>query len=227
MAQVYVKQSGTIYEPKEIFIHANGVWNTIRETYIKTNGQWIQTYPQHSSQFLNSGSGTFTVPAGAYYITVSYPTARDGFVSQGFSVTPGDGFAYSIADFGGSSTFGGITAPVFDTQVYSRSGNVDAVLVITASCAGAQSFQINAETNHGTLGKNVSLTPVAIDVCQGDLQVYNTYYSGRGTISGGGTPYLSGDSYFFQVSIGDPQNSEGYHVDSWNLRQRVPFTVSW
>jgi hypothetical protein len=227
MPQVYVRNSGVWTESKEIFIRANGGWNTVQEIYVNSNGNWLQTYPVHGSQFLNSGSGTFTVPAGIYSLTVSYPTSRDGIVTQGLSVTPGDTFAYNIADFGSASTFGGITAPVFDTQVYSRSGNVDAVLVITTSCAGAQSFQINAESSHGTLGKNLSLTPVLLEVCQGDLQVYNSYYSGRGTISGGGTPYLSGDSYYFQVSIGDPQNSEGYHVDRWNLRQRVPFTVLW
>lgn len=245
MPQVYVTDSGVIYEPKEIFVHNNGAWNAVREIYIKQNGSWLQTYPRHDSMFLNSGSGTFSVPAGIYSLTVSYPTAS-GITTQTLSVTPGDNISYNIAGFGYSSTFGSITAPVFDTTVFSISCQVDAVLKIIVSCATANGtaitigggnfdlspwdiiWSIQQEVSHGQQYKNITVAPVPTAVCQGPLQAYVSSGSGRDrNWSTYIQPTAQGDGYVFGAYIQDAFNDQsGYNV-SWNLQQQVPFTVSW
>lgn len=246
MPQVYVRNSGVWAEPKEIFVRANGGWNTVREVYVNSNGTWLRTYPLHGSQSFTSGSGTFTVPAGIYTLTVSYPTARSGIQSQTLSVTPGDNISYNIAGFGGASTFGSVTAPIFDTPVFYVSLSVDSYIQMIISCATpdgvpysgsggypnpagtGNTFSIAHEGDHGQLGKYISITPVSTTVCLNSLQTYVSAGSGRdGNWRTYIQPYASGDSILFGAYIQDQYYSEGGYSVTWNLQQQVPFTVSW
>jgi hypothetical protein len=136
---------------------------------------------------------------------------------------------------------------VFDTPVFSFSGQVDAVLEMLVSCATASGqsflgrgfdsfdvsasgnfFSIQSEYGHGTQYKDISIAPVQTEVCVGPLQTYVSSGSGRDT--GWSTyiqPYANGGSILFGAYVQDGYYSQAAYSVTWNLQQQVPFTVLW
>ena len=120
---VYIKDSGVIKQPGNIYVRASTVasttspsiysdpdWRLVRKIFVNQSGTWTQTYPTPGTQVLSSGSGTFTVPQGIYQLTVSYPT-DSGIVTVPYTASPKQAISYSIGSVGSVSTFGTITVP--------------------------------------------------------------------------------------------------------------------
>jgi len=73
---LYVNNSGSFIEPKEVFVKDGGVWRAIEETYVNENGTWRKIFPIAGSQTFTSGTYSFVVPQGIY--TLSMPLLSGG-----------------------------------------------------------------------------------------------------------------------------------------------------
>jgi hypothetical protein len=135
---LHVKDSGTWKQAQEVFVKDGGTWKTCADVLIKDAGTWKSVLYQAGSQEFSAGSsGTFTVPAGVYTITVSmiagggggsggddYGSAGGGsggyYQNYSYSVTPGQSISYSVGSGaagtsgttslkGGNTVFGALT----------------------------------------------------------------------------------------------------------------------
>lgn len=74
---LYVNNSGSFIEPKEVFVKDGGVWRAIEETYVNENGTWRKIFPIAGSQtYSTAGTYSFVVPQGIY--TLSMPLLSGG-----------------------------------------------------------------------------------------------------------------------------------------------------
>lgn len=133
-------QEGDIYftSTKELLLYANGKWNPI-----------VSADAAHGSEQINSGSGTWTVPAGIYTISVSIVggggggkggenytiTGDDNLGSRKggnggnggvrlnvqIDVVPGQQFTYSVGNGGAGGTTT-CTTDIFSGATFCRSG---------------------------------------------------------------------------------------------------------
>jgi hypothetical protein len=251
MPNVYVKNSGSWSAAKEVFVKSGGSWLPSKAIYVKSGGSWVQVFPESTgTATFTSGSGTFTVPNGIYSLTVSYPTTSTATVTTTISVTPGQAISYNIGGFGATSTFGSVTAPIYDKQISTFSGNVDqspglystwgvstsggntysgsgysSDLYDGAAAAGCYYYEFN-EGGHGDLYATISITTALSATIQNSVQVYLSAFSGRGYYVITEQP-SSGNSYRATVALYDPDRSEGGYSYTMNLQQAVPITVSW
>lgn len=242
--------NGSFVEAQEIFVKDNGNWKEVKGVWIKDGGSWKKVFPTAGgSVTYTTGSGTFIVPAGIYSITVSYPTTS-GTTTTTRNVTPGQSIAYSIGGFGSPSTFGSITAPAWDKQVATFQGNVDqdpglysqwgvvtpggstysgsgssGTLYDGAAAAGCY-YREFGEGGHGDLDATISITTALSSTIVGDVEVYMSAFSGRGSYVITEQPSGS-NSYRAIIALKDPGYSEGSFDYTMNLRQSVPITVSW
>jgi len=61
---LYVKNSGSFIEPKEVFVKDGGVWRAIEETSVTENGTRRKIIPIAGSQTFTASTDSFVVPQG-------------------------------------------------------------------------------------------------------------------------------------------------------------------
>ena len=190
------------------YIKQSGVWQNILKMYYKLPPTRINVPeveyipgPPVNTTYKTVGTTTWTAPANVTSVTVTYPTPT-GLVNTAVAVVPGTTYNITIGDFGQDSTFDTLlTAPAYNTQVFSYSGNVDNdvwnyVQIATAtktsvSTTGYNTGQIAAaaaagiyynvvgEGWHGDLYSSITITPVLISTLLTNTQVYSASGSGR------------------------------------------------
>ena len=73
---LYVNNSGSFIEPKEVFVKDGGVWRAIEETSVTENGTRRKIIPIAGSQTFTVSTDSFVVPQGIY--TLSMPLLSGG-----------------------------------------------------------------------------------------------------------------------------------------------------
>lgn len=215
------------------WIKESGDWKLINRGWIKTPSNIITTKVEETStpttvSFKIPGTTSWTVPANVKSVDVTYPTVS-GLVKTTVTVNPGDSIPMVIGDYGKPSSFGGISIPGYEQQVFSYSGNVDndkdnVVQVVTASGvsytgsgnndtqkAGAAAVGIlyddgtPSEGWHGDLTSTISITPVKLSTVLSGIQVYN--------VSGSGREYTNHHSITQQPSAANNYTMHDYQYD--------------
>jgi hypothetical protein len=200
-----------------------------------------------TSTYSTPGAYAYVVPSGVTSVIVGYPTPT-GFSSSIVSVTPGQTITVTIGNYGSGSSFGTlVTAPAFNTNILTFSGNVDhtlevrvqSLLSVAASYTGtgnaaqlsagaaAQGIAYNEynEGNHGDLTASVILNSLATSTIIFGYRVVFSSISGRGslTITEAATPATT---YFLRVYIVDSNGGEGYYSFVVTLQQIVGMTIT-
>ena len=252
---ILVNKSGTFRKVNKVAIRNGGTWRTVRRVWTKKSGTWRLATPEVvNSTILRSGDGVFTVPAGVLVLNVSYPTSL-GIVNAKLNVTPGQSIYYSIGDYGYTSAFGPIVAPVYDREVIYWENEVDANTYIDISVAtstGTGFFGDPAGSDNTTLYNQAIAAGCYYDEysesAHGDLYAIVRLYTGlSGTLinpgkivvtnlndygrGGSGVEVLqqptADNSYRVKVRAYDGGYSQWHQSWNLNLRQQVPFTISW
>jgi len=136
-----INVSGVWKAISQLYVNVSGTWKQCIDVYVKTGGTWKSVLYQAGTQEYAAGSsGTFTVPAGVYSLTLSmiggggngngntdyHPAAGGGsggyFNNVTVSVTPYQTISYAVGSAGatnnvnpyqwdgGDTTFGSLTA---------------------------------------------------------------------------------------------------------------------
>lgn len=124
---LHVNQSTVWKQVQEVFVNASGTWKACTDVLVNSAGTWKSVlYTAGSQEYAAGSSGTFTVPAGVYSLTVSIiagggnGSAGDDYGSGGgggggyyqnyaYTVTPGQTLSYSVGNVLQNSTFGTLT----------------------------------------------------------------------------------------------------------------------
>jgi hypothetical protein len=183
-------------------------------------------YGISSQTFSTVGTYSFTVPAGVNSVRATYATIT-GLVTTPVAVTPGQVITGTIGDFGASSTFGSITAPVYTKTVGQLSATIDYQLYVTYNLLGG-TYSVDVETSHGALAKSIQAYSVPTSSITGNVRTLITAQSHAGTY----TPTINtqptpANGYTSQVLAIDTNNGEGGVSYTLTVQQQVPFSITW
>lgn len=172
------------------------------------------------------GSGSFVVPDGVTSINVVYPTVTEN-VTTAVTVSPNQSISYNIGGYGQTSTFGSITAPIYNKVVSSWGCTVDAsAALIQNIITDEHSFTAYGGGDDPNSLNSYTGTPVPIQTLFGVFETYLSYQSGRGTISFTESATVA-NNYTTRVDINDwDRNNSGYGIGI-SVRQKPPFRITW
>lgn len=249
MPKTFINVSGTFQELQRPYVKTSGVWQPIKKIWTKDGGTWKQVFGNTGSQvFSTVGTTSFIVPPGVYSISVTYPTPTV-FVTTSISVTPSQVIPVTIGAYGSASTFGSVTMPAYDQQVFYWNGNVDNQLVQsvqmadpttkTYSGSGSNSalqagaaaaglvFVVTDEGYHGDLGEYINMTPLISTTLVTTYELYYSYHSGREANYSVQTQPTSSNGYVASIAQYDGSRSEGYYENTLNIRQQGYFSITY
>jgi hypothetical protein len=220
----------------------NNAWVKVPDTIVTTRVESFGTPVTRT--FTTLGTSNWTVPDDVTSVRVTYPTTT-GLVSTTQSVTPGQVISVTVGNYGETSTFGGITIPIFEKQVFSYIGNIDhvknnVVQVATPTgvsysgsgdngtlTAGAAAVGISytdggpGEGWHGDLSATVSITPVKLETMLNNVQVFRSSGSGRQISNYGFAAHpAASNSYIMQDVQYDTFGGEGSYSFTTTLQQQ-------
>jgi len=169
---LYVKNSGSFIEPKEVFVKDGGVWRAIEETYVNENGTWRKIFPLSGSQTFTSGTTSFVVPQGIYSITTTLIVGGGGggaslwFCGDGHSgegggsggyrqnvtiaTTPGETLTMTVGAGGSGGAFPGVCAGSSVGTSGGTSSIKRGVTVLTDATGGTRGDAFNSNWSFGS-----------------------------------------------------------------------------
>jgi hypothetical protein len=245
----YIKASGVQLEVQIPWIKSGGTWQKLKKIWIKDSGVWRQVFGNTgSAAFSTVGSTSWTPPPGVYSVTVTYPTITS-LVTTTLSCTPSVPISVSIGDYGSTSSFGSVTMPVYDKQVFAWSGNIDANLdqtiqvastnILTYSDSGGNAglnagaaaaglyFNVDFENNHGDLGEAINIDTVPISTLLGTFECYYAYHNGREANQTITAQPTAVNLYRLSLHDADGNRSEGSYNAGLNIRQQGYFSITY
>ena len=125
MSKLYVWDSNTRSQVKQLYVNNGGTWANVRYGYTNINGVWQQFYPENitSITYSTPGTYTYTIPAGVHSANLTVAGAGGGsgggdggnpatvgfagnVVTATIQVTPGDVFTFIVGSGGGIGSSG-------------------------------------------------------------------------------------------------------------------------
>jgi hypothetical protein len=229
MADTYVKVAGVWNTTKEIYTKVSGLWKPVNTIWENNGGTWRIVFGGNTGTiaFTTAGAFTFTVPTGVTSLSVSYPTTS-GITTTALSVTAGQVLSGNIGNYGSGSTFSTITAPAYTADVATLSAVIDSELGINYGVSTG-SFAVYVETNHGTLAKSHTSTPVSATTLVGNIQAIltNNLYPGSTYPTNVASQPTVANGYIASVYAVHTPNGEGTISYTVTLQQQVPFVISY
>ena len=124
---LHVNDAGTWKQAQEVFVNDAGTWKSCLDVLVNDAGTWKSSlYVAGSQEYAAGSSGSFTVPAGVYTLTVSmiagggngsggddYGSGGGGsggyYQNYSYAVTPEQSLSYSVGGIATNTTFGTLT----------------------------------------------------------------------------------------------------------------------
>ena len=138
---------GTWKETDEVYVKVSDTWQRLDEVYVNVSGVWKPMFYDAGSSVITSGSGTFTVPAGVYSLTVD---VLGGGGAGGWSNDGNSSYSGGSGAAGGRIT-GTISVVPFQTIAYSVGAGAAAYTSWTGFGAYQPSGSASTITVSGTV----------------------------------------------------------------------------
>jgi hypothetical protein len=252
MQEIYIRDAGNWHQLDNMYVKNNGNWHAVSNVYTKYDGNWHLTWSPEieTTSFLTPGTHQYTVPAGVYNLNVTYPTPATLVTTTVTNVWPGQVIPVNIGTLGSTSSFLSVTAPAFETQVVSWAGPIDIILTTTisvatptgvtytynglnsgvlspgATAAGAR-YDVLAQSDHGDLTANLSLTPVPNSVLIGsNTKAFFSAYSGPTDQESISEVTLENNMYVVTTTVIDDHNNERSFSYTLKLQQVSGMIIS-